>query len=110
MNKTRNRRKFLIAAVCLIAAVSVIAAAACTTEQKQEKSVFESVAELAAGAASAELSVSYGGETVYSYNAATSVESNPYGLDIDPAALMGEAAGGVLLTREDLEEGYLFGR
>ena len=106
MRKTRNRRKFLIAAVCLMAAVSVIAAAACTTEQKQEKSVFESVAELAAGAASAELSVSYGGETVYGYNAATSVESNPYGLDIDPAALMGEAAGGVLLTREALEEGY----
>ena len=32
--------------------------------------------------------------------------SNPYGLDIDPAALIGEATGGVMLTRADLEEGY----
>ena len=51
MKKTANRRKILVTAVCLIMAASVIAAAACTTLQLQEKSVFEQVAELAAGVA-----------------------------------------------------------
>ena len=106
MKKTANRRKILVPAVCLIMAASVIAAAACTTLQLQEKSVFEQVAELAAGATNVELRVSSGGETVYTYNSATSAVSNPYGLDIDPAALIGEATGGVMLTRADLEEGY----
>ena len=99
-----NRRKIFIMAICLILAVCVIGAAACTAEQVQEKSVFEQITALAAKAVNVNLSVSSGGDVIYTYNSATSSVSNPYGLDIDPAALMGTATGGVLLTRDRAEQ------
>lgn len=101
-----NRRKIFIMAICLILAVCVIGAAACTAKQVQEKSVFEQITELAAKAVNVNLSVSSGGDVIYTYSSANSSINNPYELDIDPAALLGTATGGVLLTRDRIEEGY----